>query len=589
MISTSSVNLTSFIDYTDPAVRAGRSIVKKAVEQYGDELNIKTRFYSLHSKDENFILSAKAAIAAELQDKFIEMNNELIHHDGEYPEDLLIKMATNAGLDIEKFKYDLHSEEVDNRLKSDFELARNLRITFVPAITINGYLYKGAWDEDALMESIDRAGTKPVKQAMASFIHWGASAAVVLLLASIAALVYVNLGFIENFHHFIEMEWGISAGDFSFTMPFEKLVNDGLMAIFFLLIGLEIKREIVSGELSDRSKAAMPVIGAIGGIVVPVLIYLFINVGEEGANGWGVPMATDIAFTLGLMALLGSRVPTSLKVFISALAVTDDLGAIVVIALFYGHGFHLDAFIISAGIVLVMAVFNYMKVYSKTVYIVLGVFLWYFIYQSGLHATLAGVLTAVLIPSRRRGNLEGIASQASVIFDHEINRIKNSDNSQESIRHSALLAIQKAIGRLIGPGEQMEFSMERTVNYFILPLFAFVNTGIVIVGMQFDLFTGVNLGILLGLCLGKPLGIVGFCFIASKLKIARLSSTISWAQLTGGACLAGVGFTMSLVVATAAFEGDLLDGAKLSILVASGLSAILGLIILFTSVRKATN
>jgi len=358
-----------------------------------------------------------------------------------------------------------------------------------------------------------------------------------------------------------------------------------LMAIFFLLIGLEIKREIVCGELSDMKKATMPIIGAIGGMIIPALLYFLINFKGEGVHGWGVPMATDIAFTLGLMALLGSKVPMALKVFISALAVSDDLGAILVIALFYGHGFHLSAFIISVMITGIMWLFSSKKVYSKTIYVVLGIFLWFFVYQSGLHATLAGVITAILIPSRRKGNIVGIATQTAVVFDQEIEHIKDSDNSQESIRHSSLKVIQKSINRLIGPGDQVEYSLEKTVNYSILPLFAFFNTGILVVGTYFNVFTSINLGILIGLCIGKPLGIVGFCWLASKFKVASLSQDISWSQLIGAACLAGVGFTMSIVVADSAFEGETLDGAKLSILIASSLSALIGLFILNRAIK----
>jgi len=291
-------------------------------------------------------------------------------------------------------------------------------------------------------------------------------------------------------------------------------------------------------------------------------------------------MATDIAFTLGLIALLGSKVPASLKIFISALAVADDLGAIVVIAIFYGHGFHMDAFLVSIAIIAIMGLLNFFKVYTKTIYILLGILLWFFIYQSGLHATLAGVLTAVLIPSRRKGNIVGIATQARIIFDHEIGRIRDADISQESIRHQALSIIDNAINRLTGPGEKMEHSLVTPTNYFILPLFAFFNTEILVIGTYFDVFTPLNIGIIVGLCIGKPLGIMGFCWVAEKLKWASLSPDFNWSQLLGAACLAGVGFTMSIVVAGSAFEGEVLDGAKLSILIASFMSAVMGLFIL---------
>jgi NhaA family Na+:H+ antiporter len=320
-------------------------------------------------------------------------------------------------------------------------------------------------------------------------------------------------------------------------------------------------------------------------MIIPALLYMFINYNGEGTHGWGVPMATDIAFTLGLMALLGSKVPWALKAFITALAVFDDLGAILVIALFYGHGFHINAFIVALIIIGIMGFLNYSKVYSKTIYIVLGIILWFFIYQSGLHATLAGVITAILIPSRRKGNLVGIAAQANVIFNQEIVNIKNSDNDQESIRHSSLESIYKALDRLTGPREKLEHSLEGVVNYTILPLFAFFNTGILLVGAHFNLLTPINFGIVIGLCIGKPLGIVGFCWLASKFNLATLSNEISWPQLIGVACLAGVGFTMSIVVASAAFESEVLNGAKLSILIASALSAVLGILIL----KRAVN
>ncbi|MEO0321181.1 MAG: Na+/H+ antiporter NhaA, partial [Pseudomonadota bacterium] len=279
-------------------------------------------------------------------------------------------------------------------------------------------------------------------------------------------------------------------------------INDALMAVFFLLIGIEIKREVLYGELSNLKRAAMPIIAAIGGMVVPAALYLGINMGGDGTHGWGVPMATDIAFTLGLMALLGSRVPISLKVFVSALAVADDLGAILVIAIFYGHGFHIEPFIAAIALIGIMALLNYKRVYSITVYMVLGIALWFFIFESGLHATLAGVLTAILIPSRRSGDLVCAATQAAVIFDHEIEYAKNQKN-HVGIRHGSLRLIQNAVERLREPSYYLEHALGKWVNYAILPLFAFFNTGILLIGAQLDLLASVNLGIILALCIGK--------------------------------------------------------------------------------------
>ncbi|MFT5903550.1 MAG: NhaA family Na+:H+ antiporter [Cryomorphaceae bacterium] len=585
MKDNSKIELTSFVDYTKKVAIRTRPFLLSVLDHFGDRIEMKTKFYSTSPSNSEFVISSKAALAAELQGRMDDLHELLIHYKETFTEDAVFTLAESIDLDMERFREDFESEYVSVRLEEDKSHAKERDVNFAPSLTINGYMYKDAWDEEALMEAINGAKAKPVEQAVVGFIHWGASAAIALLVAAIAALVFVNLGFLEDYEFLRHFKLGLNAGDADFILPLEVWINDGLMAVFFLLIGLEIKREIISGELSEMKKAAMPIVGAIGGMVVPVLLYLAINWNGEEAYGWGVPMATDIAFTLGLMALLGSRVPGSLKVFISALAVSDDLGAIIVIALFYGHGFHLDSFIVSLVIIAIMGLLNYFKVYSKTSYILLGILLWFFIYKSGLHATLAGVLTAVLIPARRRGNIVGIATQARVIFDHEIERIQDANNTQENIRHGALRVIDKAINRLTGPGEKLEHFLENPVNYFILPLFAFFNTGILVVGTYFDVFTPINLGIIVGLCIGKPLGIMSFCWIASKVKWASLSPEFNWSQLLGAACLAGVGFTMSIVVAGSAFEGETLDGAKLSILIASFISAIAGLFILNRSLK----
>jgi NhaA family Na+:H+ antiporter len=513
------------------------------------------------------------------------MHKLILYYEGSYTEEAIYSMAESLGIDSLKFKEDYNSDAIAKEFKKNINLAIQNEIKLVPAITINGKLYKGAWDEHALIQYIEYVKNRHVGQALESFVKWGASAAIMLLIASITALVFANIGFSEEYEFLRNFKIGFYAGNSNFLLPLGIWINDGLMAIFFLLIGLEIKREVISGELSTRKKATMPIIGAIGGMIIPALLYLFINYNGEGVHGWGVPMATDIAFTLGLMALLGSKVPWALKAFITALAVFDDLGAILVIAIFYGHGFHINSFIVALIIVGIMGFLNYSKVYSISIYIVLGIILWFFIYQSGLHATLAGVITAILIPSRRKGNLVGIATQATVIFNQEIVNIKKSDNDQENIRYSSLESIYKALNRLTGPREKLEHSLEGVVNYTILPLFAFFNTGILLVGAHFNLLTPINFGIVIGLCIGKPLGIVGFCWLASKFNLATLSDEISWPQLIGVACLAGVGFTMSIVVASAAFESEVLNGAKLSILIASAISAVLGILIL----KRAVN
>lgn len=412
-------------------------------------------------------------------------------------------------------------------------------------------------------------------------------AGVAILLAVVIAMVWANSPWNSLYTSFVGTEISLEIGDFHISESLLEWVNDAFMAIFFLKIGLELKREILVGELSSPRQAILPIGAALGGMVVPAIFYLTFNMETSAGQGWGIPMATDIAFTLGLMALLGTRVPLSLKIFISALAIADDLGAILVIAIFYGHGFHLMPFIGAIVVIAIMFFLNKKQVYAVSAYVALGLVLWFFVYQSGLHATLAGVITAILIPTRRSADLPLIARQTAIIFDREIAQIQDDQNDQKSMGHGSLQLLRNAVERLREPSDYLMHSLEHVVNFFILPLFAFFNTGILISGGEIDFLAPVSLGVILGLVVGKPLGIVGACWIASKAKIAQLSPEFNWKQLFGASILAGVGFTMSIVVASSAFHDGTLTASKISILLASTLAAVLGIIVL-KGVTKAS-
>ena len=577
--------VTVFVDYTATTGVEARHIVERAVEAFGPEVTLEYKFLVRPDSSATTRLSAMAALAAKDQGRLRDMHEGLLSLGPVSSEEAALERAASLGLDVERFRQAFDSSELVAELELVATLAGNLGVDGAPALLINDVRYNGPIDEFALREAIAFSGPKPVSLAISHFFSWGASAAFALLAATIFALVLVNSGYAEAYDHWRELNIGFDVGEGGYSLPLEVWVNDGLMAIFFLLIGLEIKREILYGELSDPKRAAMPIIGAIGGMLAPALIYATINLGGEGAGGWGIPMATDIAFTLGLMALLGTSVPISLKVFISALAVADDLGAILVIAVFYGHGFDLFNFLCAIGCVAVLVAMNVQRIYVIAPYIITGCLMWFFIHESGLHATLAGVITAAMIPSRPSGDLIGASSQTAIIFEREIEHAGHS-KGHAPIRSHSLKTLQQVVDRLQEPAYYLEHFLERWVNYLVLPLFAFVNTGILIAGSVFNLFDPVTLGIILGLCAGKPIGIVGLCWVASKTGIASLSEEISWGQLTGGAALAGVGFTMSLVVTGAAFEGALLESAKLSILLASTVSAALGLAILKMSLTR---
>lgn len=373
------------------------------------------------------------------------------------------------------------------------------------------------------------------------FFNMEASGGIVLIVAAAAALVMANSSLEPAYHALVEFSLPLQAGGFDFTRSAEWWINDGLMAIFFLLVGMEVKRELLEGSLAGINKALFPVIAALGGMIAPSLIYLLFNAGDEITRvGWAIPAATDIAFAVGVMALLGSRVPVSLKAFLLALAIIDDLGAIVIIALFYTADLSLIALAAAGGVIAVMALLNWRGVNARSIYLLLGVVLWVCILQSGIHATLAGVITGFLIPLNR--------------------------------------------GQKVSPLRQLEHQLHPWVSRVILPLFAFANAGIVFGSVTLaGLFTDLPLGIIAGLFIGKPVGITLICWLAVKIGIASLPDDITFKHISAVSVLCGIGFTMSIFIAGLAFGHDdphLITYAKIGILSGSLLAAFFGYLVL---------
>lgn len=371
------------------------------------------------------------------------------------------------------------------------------------------------------------------------FIESEQSGGILLIACTIISLLLSNSLVGETYMNL----WHVNIGEY----PLEFWINDGLMAVFFLLVGLELKREVFVGELSDIQKASLPVVGAIGGMLVPALLFLMINMGTETQNGFGIPMATDIAFAVGILSLLGNRVPASLKIFLLALAVIDDLGAIIVIAIFYSKDVSLLHLAISLGIFAVLLILNKRKVNYMLLYVAGGVAMWYFMHHSGVHATITGVLLAFAIP-----------------FD------KGSENSLSS---------------------KLEHALHQPVSFVIMPLFALANTSILIDDTWTEsLLHDSGLGILVGLVIGKPLGIFFLCFIAVKLGIGQLTKGFQWKHLLGVGFMAGIGFTMSIFVTMLAYDDAIVvNHSKIAILVASTASALIGYIYLRLILKKKKN
>ena len=424
------------------------------------------------------------------------------------------------------------------------------------------------------------------------------SSSVVLIFFTVLALVCANIPVVKEWYFSLwQHEVSLSIGNFNFfshnghSMNVGQVINDFLMAIFFLSVGLEIKREIRVGELSTREKALLPIIGACGGMAVPVLIFWLVCPGDAVMQrGLAIPMATDIAFSLGVLSVFKTRVPVGLKVFLAALAVADDLGGIIVIALFYSSHIDVTFLILSAVCVAVMMLANYLKCRAKVFYVLVGLLLWYTMLNSGIHATIAGVITAFCIPATlKKGTghyLERIRENVNQFPVIDIDDRHNTIVLTNSQIHT-LKSIESAADKMISPLQDLEDNLHGLINYFVIPLFAFANAGIDLSNMSLgSLFSGVGLAVMLGLVLGKFIGVFSFSWLAIKFKIVNLPANTTWKAFASVCVVCGIGFTVSMFIADLSYAGAgaagaaLLDQAKLGVLVGSVIAAVLGCILL---------
>lgn len=418
------------------------------------------------------------------------------------------------------------------------------------------------------------------------FFQTEAASGALLLASAVIALVWANSPWGATYQALWETKLTIGPEGAALSKSLLHWINDGLMVLFFLLVGLEIKRELLVGELSSPRKAGLAIAGAIGGMIVPALLYLMLNAGGEGERGWGIPMATDIAFALGVLALVGRGLPGGLRVFLAALAIVDDLGAVLVIAVFYTADLSMKALLAAAIVWGLLWVCNLLGVRQLWVYGLLGGVLWLAVFKSGVHATVAGVLLALTIPARRELSGEAFLRQAQTLLDLFRQRPAAGRLLSEDQR-DVVYSLEQACARVEAPLTRMEHGLHGLVAYGVMPLFALANAGVVFGGDSgLSLTHLVTLGVVLGLLLGKPLGVLLASWLAVRLRLAELPAGINWGQLLGVGCLCGIGFTMALFIAGLAFPTPLLlDQAKIGILGASLLAGLLGWIFL-TRARK---
>lgn len=428
----------------------------------------------------------------------------------------------------------------------------------------------------------------PAQRYFSKFFRSQSAGGVILLLCTIVALIFANVPSLHSAWDFWETEMGFEFGSFSIKMSFLEWVNDGLMAIFFLTVGLEIKREMTVGQLSSLKKATLPVIAALGGMVAPAIIYTFFNHYDPATSGgWGIPMATDIAFAIGIISLLGNRVPIGIKVLLTALAIADDLGAILVLAIFYPtHALNFTALCIALGIFVVLLLFNKFGLRKSVIYIIGGVFMWYFVLCSGIHATIAGVLLALTIPMRSKINPCDFYQRGEALVK-EFEDVSTCEDSLNNEQQHIIHAMSENMDEVEPMLHKFESKLQGFVTFFIMPVFALANAG---VHVDMNTFAAgipdLAVGIFFGLVCGKPIGIFLFSYLAVKLKLADLPANTKWKQIFAMGVLGGIGFTMSIFIDNLAFNDiALVNIGKVAILVASFTAALIGLLVMHATTR----
>lgn len=566
-----SLTLVEYGSYACPYCRAANEEIALLRGRFGARLRYSFRQRPLTGSD----IARRAAELAESapdEQTFWRAHVELMTRSHVLTEGDLTAVAADQGLMADNPEAQARGRA---RVEADLQSAHRSGVRVTPTFFINGRRYDGPWDEATLAEAMLGSLGHRVHSAAVDFASWAPATGFLLLLMTLLALGLVNSPLGPDFAEFWETPLGLSLGDASLRMPLLHWINDALLALFFLVVGLEIKRELTVGRLANARLAAFPIAAAIGGMAVPAALFLALIPPGPWQPGWGVPMPTDTAFAVALIVMLGRRVPVELRVFLTAAAIVDDMGTIGVVALFYSGEIHWGYLLGTLAILGALALLNRWGIYRALPYALLGLALWGAIHAAGLHTTLAGVLLALFIPTRPPPNLNALMAQASAVVHAEVGR------SPEVLRHGpslpALRLLDAIHDRLESPADRVLRGVEPWSSFLVLPLFALANAGVVLSGEALAGRESLVLAIVLGLTLGKPAGILLGCAAAVALRIAEKPAAYSWRQLAGASALAGIGFTMSLFIAGQAYPlaGDF-AAAKVAVLGASVLSAMIG-------------
>ena len=576
-------------DYLCPYCRKLRPVLDELRAALGERLVYVYRHFPLEHAHPGALLMSCAAEAAAAQGHFWEMHDAIYTHELPLSEALVTQFARNFGLDIPRFERDLRSDETRQRVEEDVSDGRLNGVTGTPTIFVDGMRYDGAWEFYSMLEAIERPVAARVQRRASAFARLPVSGGLILLLAAVAAIVCANTPIAPYYQILTQSTLGVGAPGAFLSLSVGQWCSEGLLSIFFLLVGLEIRREMTAGAFVDRRAAILPAIAAVGGVLAPAAIYLLLNTGST-ARGWAVPTATDMAFTLAILALMGKRIPSGLRVVIAALAVADDVLSVITLAIFYPRSFE-PAWLIGGGLAIAGLVsLNRWRVYALWPYVLVTVGLWLCLHAAGVHGALAGIILAAFLPTRpapAAGPLLAQAATALAALDYSETHGRQAPSqatgiAQESIWDWASRNLVAASERLLSPADRIERAVAPWSTYVVLPLFAFSATG---VSLAFNLAapnaSSIFLGVVLGLVIGKPLGILLASAAAIKSRIAIAPRGVGLRLLVGSACLCGVGDTVALLLASQAFSlGSEVAIAKIAVLLGSILAAMLGATVL---------
>lgn len=579
------VNIVYYGDFLCPYCRRLRVVLRQLKEAIGGRMTYAFRHFPNERAHPGAEFMARAVEAADNQGRFWDMYDGLFDEELPFSEDDARELARKIGLEMERFEREVDSEEVRGRVAEQLAEAKRNGVTGTPTIFIDGVRYDGAWDYYSMLDVLERPVGERIQRSARSFASLPAAGGLVLIVASALALAFTNSPWASAYIAFVHASFGIGPPGSLLSLTVGEWFSEGLLAFFFLLVGLEIRREMSAGALTDRKAARLPVTASVVASIVPALIYLAVN-GGGAVSGWSVPTATDIAFALGVLALLGDRVPPSIRVFVAAFAVVDDIISVLILAIFYPHNFEAAWLLAAVMAIAMMFALNRWRVYAVWPYAVIAVAVWFFLHSSGVHGALAGIALAAFLPTRPTPAAGPLLAQAATALAALEHAQRDGEEDGNPVLEWASRNLSAASERLLSPADRIERAVAPWSSYFVLPLFAFSATG---VSFAVDLTSPgaarILVGVILGLVIGKPLGICAAAWLSTATRIARMPDSERLRTFLGAACLCGIGDTVSLLLADQAFPGNTAEAAiaKIGVLLGSLLSAAVGATIILAS------